>query len=191
MCVIILVLCLLISIVNSTVFITKTETIKNISLNKTKTTDCNPYPNLEFVMRIVDTFLKLYIPIFIIAALNIKVILSLRKSKEIALRGRVVVQNNVSKFAVSTILIDLIFLTFKSPEALLRIYIYFKTTRGDFYLYLENLRVIILITDVLTDLAFSYSVLLFIIFFIFNRIFRKELIRFFKFDNLLSFFSTQ
>lgn len=188
MFVIILVLCVLISTINSTVFITKTHTSPNG--NRTRTTVCMSYPNLELAMKLIDPLVKIYIPCFIMIGLNIKVILSLRKSKQRAIRGRGV-RNNVSKFAVSTILIDLFFFIFKSPEAILKIYLYLKTTGEVSYFSFENVKIIPLVTEVFTDFAFCYSVVLFIIFFIFNRLFRKELIRFFKIDSLLSVCSSQ
>lgn len=86
---------------------------------------CGTYVNFEFALKCIDSLVKIYIPSFIMLGLNIKVVLRLRQSKKRALSRHGVSRNNVNKFAVSTILIDLFFLIFKSPEAFLDIYIFF------------------------------------------------------------------
>lgn len=130
--------------------------------------------NLSRTMSALKPLVKIYIPYFIMVGLNIKVILRLRDSKK-ALQGPGV-RNNTSKFAVSTILIDLIFLIFKSPEALLQIYSYIKErqpTRQD----LNQISHVLPILNISTDVALTYSALLVFIFLVFNRLFRQEVLR--------------
>lgn len=192
MCVIILVICVFISIINSTVFITKTFTFPNG--NKTRPNDCKSNPDLELVMKFVDPLVKIYIPCLIMVVLNIKVVLRLRQSKKRSLPGQANRRSNVSKFAVSTILVDLIFLIFKSPEALLYIYLGIKTFafgHGTFYIYVADFKLVTFLIGAFNDLSLTFSIVLFIIFVIFNRLFRQELISFFSCGHLSSILSNR
>lgn len=77
-------------------------------------------------MNAIHPVIQVYIPYLIMVVLNIIVILRLRESKKRSLPGQTHGKNKVNKFAVSTILIDLIFFIFKSPEAILQIYVFIK-----------------------------------------------------------------
>ena len=192
MCGIILVIFVFISTINSTVFITKSNTSTNG--NRTKTTVCMTYPDLEFVMKFVDPLVKIYIPCLIMVVLNIKVVLRLRRSKKRSLPGQENRRNNVNKFAVSTILVDLIFLIFKSPEALLYIYLAIKTFafgQGLFNLSVADFKLVTFLIGTFNDFSLTFSIVLFIIFVIFNRLFRQELISFFSCGRLSSILSNR
>ena len=139
--------------------------------------------NLSRTMAVLKPLVKIYIPYFIMVGLNIKVILRLRDSKK-ALQGSGV-RNNTSKFAVSTILIDLIFLIFKSPEALLQIYSYIKQRQPTLQ-DLNQVNPVILIVNISTDVALTYSAVLVFIFLVFNRLFRQEVLRLGKISMNLS-----
>lgn len=139
--------------------------------------------NLSRTMAVLKPLVKIYIPYFIMVGLNIKVILRLRDSKK-ALQGPGV-RNNTSKFAVSTILIDLIFLIFKSPEALLQIYSYIKQRQPTLQ-DLNQVNPVILIVNISTDVALTYSAVLVFIFLVFNRLFRQEVLRLGKISMNLS-----
>ena len=80
-------------------------------------------------MNVIHPIIQVYIPYLIMVVLNIIVILRLRESKKRSLPGQADGKSKVNKFAVSTILIDLIFLIFKSPEAILQIYLYTQADR--------------------------------------------------------------
>ena len=129
MCAIILVLFVIILAINSTVFITKTQIFY---MNKGNTTMelthyCERYPILESTMKIVHPIIQVYIPYLVMIVLNVIVILRLRQSKSRSSLSMTGVRNHMNKFAVSTILIDLIFLLFKSPSAILQnIWLFYK-----------------------------------------------------------------
>lgn len=139
--------------------------------------------NLISVIQFLDPVVKIYIPSLIMVGLNVKVILRLRKSKQRLLAGQAADRrSNLKKFAVSTILIDLIFLILISPEAFFKIYFLFLTDNKYKFLIAG-------IIDIFNDFSLSYSGLLIFIFLIFNRLFRKELISFLS--NILTHFSTR
>ena len=136
---------------------------------------CQTDETLSRTFAVLKPLVKIYIPYFIMVGLNIKVILRLRDSKK-ALQGPGV-RNNTSKFAVSTILIDLIFLIFKSPEALLQLYSFIKERT---MLTTQDLRQIYSLIPILyisSDVSLTYSAVLVFIFLVFNRLFRKEVLR--------------
>ena len=138
---------------------------------------------LEIKFMIYLPIVKLYIPYFIMVGLDIKVILSLRQSKKRALNGRGV-QNSMNKFTISTILIDLIYLIFKSPQIVFQFYSYILIIRGEFYGITNEKFLIDLLNKLSDDIAFSYSAFIIFIFVIFNRLFRKEIIFFYRLDKL-------
>ena len=179
---------LIILAINSTKFITKTI-VSQYNRNKTYIEYCQPYHIIEKTMNVIHPIIQVYIPYLIMVVLNIIVILRLRDSKKRSLPGQADEKSKVKKFAVSTILIDLIFLIFKSPEAILQIYVYTQADRE-----LNRINQMLIVTLVLQGfalLAFSYSIVLIFIFLIFNRLFRQELIRFFRLDKLSMIFSTR
>ena len=147
---------------------------------------------LETTLNICLPIVKLYVPYIIMVGLDMKVILSLRQSKKRALNGRGV-RNGMNKFTISTILIDFILLIFKSPQAIFQFYSYIMIIKEGFFRDTNEIIFINLIrfTD---DIAFSYSAFIIFIFVIFNRLFRKEIISYFRLGRLFffssNFFST-
>ena len=135
---------------------------------------------------IYSPIIKLYVPYFIMVGLDIKVVLSLRESKKRALNGRGV-QNGMNKFTISTILIDLIYLIFKSIKVIFQSYTFIIVIRSEYFGNTNVNFIFILFYKISDDIAFSHSAFIIFIFVIFNRLFRKEIICFFRLDKL-SFF---
>ena len=177
---IILVIIVLTLIYNANNFVTRN--VMNKFGNRT-IRFCGTYETYDFAMKCVDSLVKIYIPSFIMLGLNIKVVLRLRQSKKRSLAGQGVSKSNVNKFAVSTILIDLFFFIFKSPEAFLNVYIFFING--------QLIGVIWNIMDIFNDFSLNFSFLFIFIFVIFNRLFRQELIYFLNFGHLSSILSNR
>ena len=135
---------------------------------------------------IFEPIVKLYVPYLIMAGLDIKVILSLRQSKKRVLNGRGV-RNRMSKFTVSTILIGVILLIFKSPQTIFQLYSHVVIIREGFAKATAPSFLLDLFYRLIEDVALSYSAFIVFIFFIFNRLFRKEIICFFRLDRLSVF----
>ena len=127
--------------------------------------------------------------------LNIKVILRLRQSKRRAGLNSSSRQTNRTnsandkgtRFTITTILIDLIFLVFNLPQTLLNSYYMVMHLLNDKNIHVG--RVFNICNNFAVILSLSYSAALVITFLIFNRIFRKELIIFFRLEKLTNFFS--
>jgi hypothetical protein len=129
------------------------------------------------INRIVDVFEKFNIPYLIVLGLDIKAILRLRESKRRVTSTNAQNGNRKFKFAISTLLIDLIFLIFRLPETLFQVYDISRCfIRGNFNS--DNA----FFTTFLTTISYSFSTALVFIFFIFNKIFRKEFLIFFRFN---------
>ena len=141
---------------------------------------------LEIKFSMYEPIYKLYIPYFIMVGLDIKVILSLRQSKKRVLNGRGV-RNGMNKFTISTIIIDFILLIFKSPQTIFQLYSYVIIIREGFSRIINVSFLFDLSSRLIDDIAFSYSAFIVFIFVIFNRLFRKEIICFFRLDRLSVF----
>lgn len=148
---------------------------------------------IQFCLEIIiGYFVKFFIPYVVMLTLNIKVILRLRQSKRRAGLNNSVRQRNPAnsvtdkgtRFTITTIIIDLIFLVFNLPETLLMSYDIVIT-------YLFNMNsslgsIFFMCEDFSTLLSLSYSTALVFMFLIFNRIFRKELFVLFRLDKLVN-----
>ena len=135
---------------------------------------------VTLVKNILNPLVKFYIPYFIMVGLNIKVVLRLRESKKQASSGirRRGTLTNLSKFTVSTILIDLIYLIFKAPLTFFQIYSnVYRAVTGHFVTESFDL-----IWNVFLEFPITYSALLVFIFILFNRLFRNEILSFFRFN---------
>lgn len=144
-----------------------------------------PNKKLTLIKNIVNPFVKFYVPYLIMVGLNIKVVLRLRQSKKQASRGiqKRGTLSNVSKFTVSTILIDLIYLVFKAPLTFFQIYSnVYRAITGHFVTESFDL-----IWNVFLEFPITYSALLVFIFILFNRLFRKEILSFFRFNRFNRF----
>ena len=148
-----------------------------------------------FVEMILSYLVQFCIPYVIMVTLNIKVILRLRQSKRRAGLNNSVRQmnstnsitNKGTRFTITTILIDIIFLVFHLPQTLLISY-----EIVIFYIINMNIYhgwVFYMCVDFSTFLSLSYSAVLVIMFIVFNRIFRKELVIFFRLEKLINFIS--
>ena len=175
----ILILCV---VTNSTNLITYT-TIINYYINHTTINNCSQSHEVIFAERFLIILVRLFIPFSTMLCLNIKVILRLRDSKKrTGLNTSMTERNQAttdrdSRFAITTILIDLIFLVFNLPNIL---------TIGYYFLneYVVTNFIIDLISTYSVLLSLSYSAALVLIFLIFNRIFRKEFIAVFRLGKL-------
>ena len=121
--------------------------------------------------------MKIIIPYLIIVLLDIMVIVRLRRSKSELIARQPLRRSTSSRFTINTIVIDLLFLICNLPFIL------------DFYMSMKlkieegiNLfdKKVSLASSVLRLLSIIYSHLFFILFLIFNRIFRHEFISIFK-----------
>ena len=156
-------------IINSTNLMGQTLVYRNNKTNKTTTTFIYDYKASQINL-IAGPLFGIYIPYFLVLCLNIIVILRLRRPKIGVTREEN--QNILNEFTVSTITVDLVFLIFKAPEALILIfYVCFS-------LYTSYIS---LIMEIFTELSNNYSDLLVFIFFFFEASFRKEIIKIFQF----------
>ena len=145
---------------------------------------------------IIGYFVQLFIPYVFMVTLNIKVILRLRQSKRRAGLNNSVRQMNFTnsvtdkgtRFTITTIIIDLIFLVFHLPQTLLISYEMVTNYLIDMNIYKGW--IFYMCVDFSTLLSLSYSTALVFMFLIFNRIFRKELVIFFRLDKLSNVIST-
>ena len=173
---ILVVLLVFVLVSNSTILMTFKSSSK-ASLNFTQA--CS-YANEVRVMRIViEPMKKFFLPNSIILILNIKVIIHFRNSKKWVL--------SCYKLTLSTIVIDFIYLTFTFPETIFQVFVIqdsikrYKnpnSVRGD--------RVLFLFRNFTSNLSFSFCVAFIFIFALFNQIFRKELISFFRLNHFMS-----
>ena len=137
--------------------------------------------------KIVIYTVKFSIPYLTMVALNIMVILRLRQSKRRVGLNSSARQTNPAnsatdkgtRFTTTTILIDVIYLVFNLPYILISIYALFII---DQY-YIDIIYVFVIFGNLL---PISYPAALCIMFIIFNRIFRKELVVFFRLDKFVN-----
>ena len=143
--------------------------------------------------KIVYDSIQFFIPYVIMVTLNIMIILRLRQSKRRAGLNNSLRQMNQansaidkgSRFTITTILIDFIFLVFNFPCVLISIYNVLSIYK--IFTFTFDL------TNIFASFGYvlftSYSAVLFIMFIVFNRIFRKEFVIFFKLEKLVNIFS--
>lgn len=145
---------------------------------------CQQTKQMLIANRIINILMRFYIPYTITICLNINSIVRLKKSKSRVI-GTSTQQpgssnnNRQSKFATSTLIIDLIHLVFNFPETVFQIYGFANmimnntTSLDDIVVFYYNL---------FSHLSFGYSVVFLAIFLVFNRIFRKEFLTFLRFN---------
>ena len=176
-CSILLSICAFILSINSINFFTETKKY----LDEAKAIYCVKInKQVPKIIRAVDVFEKFSIPYLIVLCLDIKAILRLRESKRRVTNTSTNVQNGNRKlkFAVSTLLIDLIFLIFRLPETMFQAYDVTQSfITGNFSINSK-------IFPILDAVSYSFSTAQIFIFFIFNKIFRKEFCIFFRFNCL-------
>ena len=142
---------------------------------------------LYIYIEIIKVSMQLFIPYSIMVILDSIAIFRLRKVNANSSERQSTQtnsKNKSSRFTRNTILIDLIYLIFNFPSTIFDIYyIYFITSNQFQMLSLY----FVLIFGIFLILSYVYSSILFLIFIIFNRIFRAEFIsiinqqRFFNF----------
>lgn len=141
------------------------------------------------IVNFISYLVKFFIPYVVMLGLNIKVILRLRESKRrsginTSARKSNSAIDNGSRFTITTILIDLIFLLFNLPEALV---ISYSLVIHNFFDKNLNIGWFFNVSvDFLNLLSSSYSAVFVIVFIVFNRIFRKELVVIFRLEKLTS-----
>ena len=140
---------------------------------------CKSDPDIISIMKIVDPFTKYFIPFLIMMSLNVKVVLELRKSKKLELLRRGSIRNNLTAFTNSTILIDFIYLTIKTPEIVYQIVALVNNNN------MVNFNVML---RIFSHISFLYSAAILIIFLVFNKIFRGELVVFLRLNKLSNFY---
>ena len=159
--------------INSLSFVRESLNRSNVDKDKTKSIILK---RLYVYIEIIKVSMQLFIPYSIMVILDSIAIIRLRKVKA-SLSERQSSQlntvNKSSRFTRKTILIDLIFLIFNLPSAILDIYyIYFITNSRDQMLS----QLLFFIFGIFLVLSYVYSSFLFLIFIIFNKIFRAEFI---------------
>lgn len=119
----------------------------------------------------IEILMSVFIPYMIILLLDIMVIVRLRRSRvKIGSRQTANNRSRSFRFMVNTILIDLIYLIFILPNLILDVLYFIKYDR-----YSK----LFVVFAVFAQLKI-YCKLFFVLFFIFNRIFRQEFISIFK-----------
>ena len=160
------------------VFISSANSIHFIYYSpKSSTTNKNNIRLIYLIYKLIDMLMKICIPYLIIMVFDIMVILRLKRSKK-EFRSRQSRRSRSSKFTINTIIIDLIFLIFNIPS-ILSFYYYLKFNELSFYNDNSglNFNFALRLYELLSNI---YSRLFFILFLIFNRIFRYEFISIFK-----------
>lgn len=155
---------------NSVYFLNITATASRNNTNSIKITVSNEkLPNI--IHGYIEVLMSVFIPYMVILLLDIVVIVRLRRSKvKIGSRQTVNNRSRSFRFMVNTILIDLIYLIFILPNLILEVLYFIKFDR-----YSK----LFVVFAVLAQLKI-YCRLFFVLFFIFNRIFRHEFIAIFK-----------
>ena len=142
------------------------------------------------IFKFIDILMKIIIPYLIIIVMDIMVIVRLRRSKS-ELRARQPLRRSTSsRFTINTIVIDLLFLIC-NLSYVLNSYISIQLKFNEVINHIDiNVS---LASSFLRLLSVIYLHLFFILFLIFNRIFRHEFILIFKrnscFNNINSSFS--
>lgn len=173
---ILLFLLLFVLVLNSTYFMTTESKIKGSN----RTMACSIAEQVIMAKRVIDPMLKSYIPHLIILILNLKVVMYLRRSKKWV--------RSCYKFTLTTIVIDFIYLIFNLPETIFRVF----EILDSIYLYQKRVGtykrsfIFNFFAQLTPSLSVGYSVGLFFIFAIFNQIFRKEIITFFRLNHFMS-----
>ena len=167
----------------------------NTAINITFKLKINDFNTRNFIELVVSYFVKFLIPYLIMVTLNIKVILRLRQSRRRAGLNNLARQTNQTnsasdkgaRFTITSILMDLFFLIFNLPDAIVSSYSMFYYN----FIYIKVISepVFQICFNFAPLLSFSYSAVLVIMFLIFNRIFRKELVIFFRLDKLVDIIS--
>lgn len=171
---------ILVLIVNSMHFIG----LRRYDGNMTRIMDCIQLYEIGSALILIETFAGFCIPYVIMVCLDAKVIKRLRQSRQrLGLNSQR--QDNQTtdrsvRFTITTVLIDLIYFVFNFPITLTNAY--FAAT-----LLFTNIKRNT-ISETLDHfshlLSLSYSAVLFFLFLIFNRIFRKEFIDVFRLGKL-------
>ena len=152
------------------VFISSANSIHLIKYPSISTT--NIKINKMLLLLIIDVLIKICIPCLIIVVFDLMVIVRLKRSKsEIAAR-QPTRRSKSSRFTINTIIIDSLFLIFNLPSI--------SSFCISFKLSLDESKNITLALKIIELFSNIYSHLFFILFLIFNRIFRHEFISIFK-----------
>ena len=127
----------------------------------------------SIINRLIDLHMKIIIPYLIIVLLDIMVIVRLRRSKTEIRARQPLRRSTSSRFSINTIVIDFIFLICHLSFIL----DFYMTIKFQFYERINPIDLnVSLASEVLRLLSIIYSHLFFILFLIFNRIFRHEFI---------------
>lgn len=147
--------------------------------------NCLQIPEITSALTLIEIFVEFYVPYVIMVCLDVMVIKRLRQSRQRSgLNSQRQHSNQTTdrsvRFTITTILIDLIYFVFNFPITLSKAHfivtILFTNIKGNTISEtLEHLSLL---------LSLSYSAVLFFLFLIFNRIFRKEFIDVFRLGKL-------
>ena len=152
---------------------------------------------LTIINAILRLLMEVYIPYFIIVALDILVVVRLRRSKTNFVNSNARKQtghNRASRFTINTILIDFIYLIVYFPFTLCKSFVIINLYNPSMF---NTSFIFVFITRLFDLLPFIYSSFILVIFISFNRNFRSEffsiglLVKFKYFLNAISEFSQQ
>ena len=149
---------------------------------------------ITFYIDIIKVLIQVFIPYLIMVVFDSIAIIRMWKVKKRSERQQNTQSNSTKskswRFTRNTILIDLIYLIFNLPSTILESYLIYNVIN---LLVEKSSPNVSLISRIFTLFPYIYSSFLFILFVIFNRIFRAEFIaminqqRFFVFVNNLLF----
>ena len=134
---------------------------------------CKEIQKTSIAQKAIDPLVKFYLPYLAILMLNIRIIVCLKRSKKWIV--------SFYKFTFTTIVIDFIYLILNLPEKIFQVLAIFDLTISN-----RHNSVYSLIRSLSFNLTFTYPVALFFIFAVFNMVFRKELIAFFRLDHFMN-----
>lgn len=180
---------------NSPYFIRHSHTYTNY-LNQSITIFDYMSPEIAILSFNVQVLMRFFIPYFLMLIVDAIVIIRLKRSK-IVMRNRHAsiwtrqtshTAKKSSRFTRNTILIDLIYLIFNFPSIIDGIY------RLVFSYFPKLISLSLLLREILNVLfplfSFYYLSLIFILFLVFNRIFRSEFILLFRLQKIFNIVTT-
>ena len=175
-----------INLVNSPYFFRKTYFVKYN--NKTVILADQMTSEIVIITYNIQNYIRFYIPYFIMVIVDVMVVIRLKKLNTDLNQRRIrlssVSTNRSSRFTRNTILIDLIYLIFNLPSTFFGIYIticFFNKGKISLPALYSNLLIIFF-----TLFSFFYLSLIFLLFVVFNKIFRTEFITLFHLQTFIN-----
>lgn len=154
-------------------FILYSDSLNRRNFLRSLVKSCLDSQQATIAQKVIDPLIKFYLPYLAILMLNIRIIAYLKRSKKWIV--------SFYKFTFTTIVIDFIYLVLNLPEKIFQVFIIFDLSISN-----KHSSVYSLFRSLSFNLTFTYPVALFFIFAVFNMVFRKELIAFFRLDHFMN-----